>query len=295
MDLERISNGEIEITVSPVGAEMHSLADAKTGREYLWQGDSHYWEGHSPILFPATGGLWNGEARLDGHVYNVPKHGFMRERRWQLAGKEADRVTFAYEGRGEDAEAFPWLYRIEVEYKLEGRKVVATFRVLNRSNSEMFFQIGGHPGFILPDFREDEPVSGYLKLEGKPQSVLRATEQGCTEPLRHNFPHTDDGLVPLSVDTFANEALIFDASQVTAATVLRKDRTPIARVESSAPVWLFWSPQGVHSPFVCAEPWYGLCDPIGFDGELSKRPYINSVAPGKEWEGGYSVELLAGK
>ncbi|MBR6483085.1 MAG: hypothetical protein IKT26_07685 [Bacteroidaceae bacterium] len=86
-----------------------------------------------------------------------------------------------------------------------------------------------------------------------------------------------DGLVPVCVETFANEALIFDELQVDAVELLDAERRPMVRVESDAPVWLFWQPQGLHSPFVCAEPWYGLCDPQGFDGQLHERPYINRV------------------
>ncbi|MDY2778499.1 MAG: aldose 1-epimerase family protein, partial [Alloprevotella sp.] len=59
-----------------------------------------------------------------------------------------------------------------------------------------------------------------------------------------------------------------------------------------APVWLFWSPQGQHAPFVCAEPWYGLCDPIGYEGDVSGRPYINSLTAGGVWEGEYTIEVL---
>ena len=102
----------------------------------------------------------------------------------------------------------------------------------------------------------------------------------------------EEGLVPVCVDTFANEALILD-KQITAATLLRADgKTEVARVESTAPVWLFWSPQGVHAPFVCAEPWYGLCDRIGFEGQLHERQFINELDAQKEWHGGYTVEVF---
>ena len=106
------------------------------------------------------------------------------------------------------------------------------------------------------------------------------------------MPLTEDGLVPLTVETFANEALIFDDHQISAATVLDLNRQPVARVESTAPVWLFWSPTGVHSPFVCAEPWYGLCDHQHFEGDISERPFINCAHSGETWEGGYSVEVF---
>lgn len=292
--LNSITNGEISITASTLGAEMQSLKDAATGREFLWQGNPAFWHGRSHILFPAVGGLWNGTYRHNGQCRQMPKHGFMREKVWTLETQTPQCLTYVYKDCGEDREAFPWPYEIRVSYALAGRQVRATIAVKNLGNDTMFFQAGGHPGIALPDFDENAPVDGYLKLEGKNIShVLRATEQGCTEPQPFDFPKNSEGLVPLCVDTFANEALIFDQHQVNRAVVLDKSEKPLVAVSSSAPVWLFWSPQGVHTPFVCAEPWYGLCDPIGFEGPLEKRPYINRAEPGETWTGYYEIEVLA--
>lgn len=121
--------------------------------------------------------------------------------------------------------------------------------------------------------------------------MLRAGEQGCLEPDTFPVPLNADGLVPLTVDTFSHEALIFDNHQVSAATVLTSSGQPVARVESTAPVWLFWSPQGIHTPFVCLEPWYGLCDHQSFCGDITERPYINTVNGHATWMGGYGIEI----
>ena len=288
--MEHLSNRELSISVSPIGAEMQSLRLNASGRELLWQGDPAYWSGHSPILFPAVGGLWNGTCHIDGQVHALRKHGFMKEKDWDLVRRTADSLTFEYIDAGEDREAFPWPYAVRVTYTLAGRRVLAGFEVENIGNATMYFQMGGHPGFALPGFVDpaDGP-DGYLQLDGHPDHVLRAGEQGCTEPVQYPFPQTADGLVPLSVETFANEALIFENHQIGGVTLLDRDRRPIASVKSTAPVWLFWSPQGVHAPFVCAEPWYGFCDPIGFEGDISQRPFINNLEPGSCWSGGYEI------
>ena len=47
--------------------------------------------------------------------------------------------------------------------------------------------------------------------------------------------HHFNALVPLTIDTFAHEALIFDQHQVTAIHVLDAKEQRIARVVSSAP------------------------------------------------------------
>lgn len=286
-----ISNDHLCATVSEMGAELQSLRDKQTGHEYLWQGDARWWSGRSPILFPIVGGLWNGCYRLEGHETKLQKHGFVRRQPWHCTLHEADRVRLEYDGSEADYALFPFRFNLAVTYMLEGRRLKAAFEVKNLDERDMHFQLGGHPALNLPGWNEEQEVDGYLLLEGKPESVRRAGEQGCLEPESHPVPQTADGLVPLSVATFAHEALIFDRRQIHAATLLDRDRRRVARVESSAPVWLFWSPQGIHTPFVCCEPWYGLCDPIGYDGSFADRAYTQCVQSGRTWEGGFTIEV----
>ena len=286
-----ISNDHLCATVSEMGAELQSLRDKQTGHEYLWQGDARWWSGRSPILFPIVGGLWNGCYRLEGHETKLQKHGFVRRQPWHCTLHEAGRVRMEYDGSEADYALFPFRFNLAVTYTLEGRRLKAEFEVKNLDERDMYFQIGGHPALNLPGWNEEQEVDGYLLLEGKPESVRRAGEQGCLEPESHPVPLTADGLVPLSVATFAHEALIFDRQQIHAATLLDRDRHRVARVESTAPVWLFWSPQGVHTPFVCCEPWYGLCDPIGYDGSFADRDYTQCVQSGRTWEGGFTIEV----
>ncbi len=290
--MKSIQNETLSITVSEKGAEMQSLKHLPTGRELLWQGDDRYWGGRSPILFPAVGGLWNKTCRINGKEHIVPKHGFMKEKTWSVAEQTPESITYTYVDKGEDKEAFPWPYTVSVKFSLNGNHVHVEFTVKNTGEETMYFQMGGHPGFTLPDFAENAAVDGFLKLEGDATSVIRAGRQGCIEPGTFPVPTTEDGLIPLAVETFANEALIFEGHKVSSATILDKQRIPLATVRSDAPVWLFWSPQGVHAPFICAEPWFGLCDHVGFEGDISERPYINNLSAGEEWKGYYDIEVL---
>lgn len=289
--METISNGKLLVQVSPEGAEVQSVKDAQTGREYLWQGDARWWHGRSPILFPIVGGMWNGVCHIDGKEVRIPKHGFVRKATWTVTERSQTSVRMEFNSTVGTFEVYPFAFRVAVTYSLEDRKLEARFEVRNLGSAPLWFQMGGHPAIALPDWKEENEVDGYLKLEGQPQYVWRAGEQGCLEPEKHEVPFSAEGLVDLSVATFSHEALIFDEHQVNAATVLDLNHKPVARVESTAPAWLFWSPMGVHTPFVCAEPWYGLCDHQHFEGPVEERPYINCAQAGEVWTGGYSVEV----
>lgn len=291
-----LNNGAITASFSTLGAETLTLADARSGRQYLWRGDKRWWGGHSPILFPATGALWNGTAHIDGIPYAVPKHGFAQLREWSVVAQGAADVTFRLVPQAGDETIFPYSYVLLAHYQLQGRRLQARLSVENTGSSAMYFQLGGHPGLELPEFLGEEAVNGFLQLASNPGYVLRAGAQGCLvcgadgAPAHFDVP-LQDGLIPLSVATFANEALIF-SKPIGAATLLDKHRHAVARVESTAPAWLFWSQQGVHCPFVCCEPWYGLPDRIGFSDDISQRPFVQSAQPGETWEGGYAVEVM---
>lgn len=286
-----ISNNQLAVTISSIGAEVQSIKDVNTQCEYLWHGDAQWWSGHSPILFPIVGGLWNGTCRVDGQELHISKHGFVRRAPWRVVCVEADKAVFEFVSTVGTFAIFPYAFRLTATYSLDDRKLRAEFCVENLGGSPFCFQLGGHPAIALPNWDDAQPLDGYLRLEGNPTHVLRAGEQGCLEPDTFPVPLNADGLVPLTVDTFSHEALIFDNHQVSAATVLTPSGQPVARVESTAPVWLFWSPQGVHAPFVCLEPWYGLCDHQSFCGDITERPYINTVNGHATWMGGYGVEI----
>lgn len=286
-----ISNNQLAVAISPIGAEVQSIKDVNTQCEYLWHGDAQWWSGHSPILFPIVGGLWNGTCRVDGQELHISKHGFVRRAPWRVVSVEAHKAVFEFISTVGTFAIFPYAFRLTATYSLDDRKLRAEFCVENLGGSPFCFQLGGHPAIALPNWDDAQTLDGYLRLEGNPTHVLRAGEQGCLEPDTFPVPLNADGLVPLTVDTFSHEALIFDDHQVSAATVLTPSGQPVARVESTAPVWLFWSPQGIHTPFVCLEPWYGLCDHQSFCGDITERPYINTVNGHATWMGGYGIEI----
>lgn len=291
MELFTLTNRSLRVTISTEGAEMQSIYDTVSEREVMWQGDPKYWGGRSPVLFPAVGGLWNGVFHYEGRTYKMPKHGFVRAKTWKGTQYTPARARFEYMSTADDMKSFPFPFRVTIDYSLWNRKVRAKFYVDNYSDKPMFFQMGGHPALNLPDFNENEVENGYVKFIGKPTHILRAREQGCLQPEHFDVPLNGEGLLPVSVATFANEAIILEKSEVKGLILLDTHRRPVATVYSTAPCWLIWSMQGVHCPYVCFEPWYGLPDYEGFDGPLNMRPYVQRLGSRRMWEGGYTIEI----
>lgn len=51
-----LSNNDLTITFKELGGEISSIKDSD-GLEYLWQGDTRYWGGQAPVLFPICGSV----------------------------------------------------------------------------------------------------------------------------------------------------------------------------------------------------------------------------------------------
>ena len=115
-----IKNDKLSVTVSEIGAEVQSVKDIQTGREYLWQGDAQWWSGRSPLLFPIVGGLWNGTYRLDGKEYKLPKHGFVRRVPWHVANAAADSVQLEFRSTVGTFAEYPFAFCLSVTYSLQG-------------------------------------------------------------------------------------------------------------------------------------------------------------------------------
>ena len=53
--LHTIENEKLICTIESIGAEIRSLKNKASGKEYIWQIDKSIWGSSSPVLFPAIG------------------------------------------------------------------------------------------------------------------------------------------------------------------------------------------------------------------------------------------------
>ena len=98
--------------------------------------------------------------------------------------------------------------------------------------------------------------------------------------------------MPLKADTFAHDALMFEDGQVTEAILCNKEGVPVLGVSCpQAEAYGIWAPHKEGCPFVCLEPWCGICDPYGFTGDISTRQYIHRLAPREQYSFTYTIEI----
>lgn len=291
MAICEISNGEITASADSYGAELKSLRSAEKEIEYMWCGDPAYWGKTSPVLFPFIGGLKNGEYRFQGETYEMIKHGFARDMEFKLVSHEAAEVWFVLEANEETKKIYPFDFKLEIGYRLEGKSLKVLWRVENLSEEVIYFSIGGHPAFNCPLNQEDERADYYLQFDVKDCICCTVIGADGLVDDHHVIHELENGLLPVRAELFERDALVMENGQLHEISLLTPDKKPYIKVEFNTPVAAVWTPARMNAPFICIEPWYGLCDHVEFEGTLEERKWGNEVQPGKRFAGEYLIKV----
>jgi len=105
------------------------------------------------------------------------------------------------------------------------------------------------------------------------------------------FAEAKDGVMDFTDETWENDSIKVHNCQIHVTELLNKAGQPVVTVNSYSPVIAFWSPYGKQAPFVCIEPWYGIGDPRGFNGEFKDKPMMNHLLPGSAFSAEYSITI----
>lgn len=289
MQLSYLENKRIRIAVSDSGAELRSLMDIKSGREWMWQGNPEFWPRTSPVLFPVVGKLRENELLLDGNKYSLSQHGFARDRIFRLSNGSEQQLSFILESDAESRKCFPFEFRLIISYQLLTNQLEITYKVENTGNATLPFSIGAHPGFSLPGW----PQKKYaLQFEKEEELASVPIEKGLLDFSRRIPLSLHRGFLDLSADLFQNDALVVPKPVSNWISIIEHGNSDSLRVHFEEFPWLgLWSKPG--APFVCVEPWEGHADPLGFNDDFFKKPGICILQKGEVLNRSFRIELLA--
>ena len=156
----------------------------------------------------------------------------------------------------------------------------------------MHFQIGGHPAFNLPDVGEGDKVEGTLLFDNEqPLTRIIGNTGGCIKPERYDVK-TDRHIWAFDEESFADDAVILDKSQVGMAVIVDKEGRPQIGLSFDCPCLGIWTPYGKHAPFLCIEPWYGVHDWAGYEGEFKDKYLMNHLLPGATFMASYEIKVF---
>ena len=278
-----IKNDFLTASVDTVGAELVSVKDNATQKEYIWQGTPSIWNGHSPILFPIAGRLREDTYFYNGKAYSLPKHGFARRSEFSVMKKQENSTVLALSDNEKTRLVYPFPFFLSAEYRLDGKKLCVTNKVYNRGAKTMYFSIGAHPAFNL------ELGGKVVFSEKEPLAPVMTDAYGLSAGRKTLHPKSDT--VVIDEHIFDADALFFPKMQSTSAKLVTKDGEVVLRMTyGKVPYLGLWAKPA--APYVCIEPWYGFCDHYNVSGKIEEKPDIISLEPDQEFSFSYEIEFM---
>jgi galactose mutarotase-like enzyme len=285
-----IENDFLRASFLTKGAEWRSFVEKVHGREFLWQADPKYWGKAAPVLFPIVGSLKDGAYEYQGRTYRLPRHGFARDKEFQVKEQESWRVVFVLEADDETRKVFPFDWSLEIEYRLWKRVLQTSYRVTNRGAGDLWFSIGAHPAFNLPFFGEGRFEDGFLDFEMKePLERWLLDGQGLLSGETRRLPNAGRSLVTTR-SLFAEDALVLKNLKSSRITLRHREAAAAVSMEFPGfPYFGIWT--APEAPFVCLEPWCGVADSTRATGKLEEKEGINRLAEGQIFTRSFAVTV----
>lgn len=261
-----LNNGILEVQIDKIGAEIRKVT--KDGKDRMWSGNPEHWAGVAPLLFPICSGLPDDKYTYNGKTYEMPKHGFIRKLPFEVEATADDTATFMFAANEDTYKMFPWVFELRIKYTLIRDKIKVEYFVLNKSDDTMYYSIGSHEGYDCPEGIEEYDVV-FEKEEILENCLLDgAVLSGETQPILNG-----GNVLSLNEKYFELDALIFKNIKSRKASLVNR-KTGLTTTVSfpECEYLLLWHPVG--APFMCIEPWQGICSTKGDSGDITEKEGI---------------------
>lgn len=286
-----LKNEYLALTVTDAGAEMKSLINLSDDTELLWNGDKQYWGRTAPVLFPLVGRVKDDHYTENNSIYEMHQHGFARDSKFEMIEKSSSMITFSLRSSADTLKVYPYEFELRISYVLADNSLKIIWKVINPTDDDIYFSIGGHPGFMCPVNNNESQTDYYFELDCMNDSIIcNSFDSGYVT----DKPYTvslNNRKLNITSNLFDNDALVIENNQIHRVSLNGPDNHTYLTLESDAPVFGLWSPPKKNAPFVCIEPWYGRCDSSNYNGEWKDRKFSNKLTGHNTFSGGFTLTL----
>ena len=285
-----IENDQIKATINAKGAELTSLVHKEHQLDYMWQGDPAVWGKHSPVLFPIVGTLKNNTYFYNGAAYQLPRHGFARDKQFAVEEHNGDSITFLLRSDAETLTIYPFAFEFRIRYTLFENSLAVAYEVVNPAKELMYFSVGAHPAFKIPLVAGTGYTDYYLQfnqVETAPRWPI--SPDGLIEqtplPLLQNTNRLN-----LSKDLFQKDALVLKSMASTIVTLgCHKTEHGFRFDYPGFPFMGIWAAK--NADFVCIEPWCGIADSVDSTQQLPEKEGVNKLVGGEKFTRTWTVTV----
>ena len=283
-----LSSERLTVQIEAHGAQLLSIRD-RHGEEYLWQGNPAVWARRAPILFPFIGRLKDGQYLLDGAPYHISSHGFARDLIFSLHQVSGTQVRFHLTDTEETRRCYPFSFSLTVTYTLVENRLLKTHQIENHSSRTMYYELGGHDGFLTPDplanCRIRLPGLRTLRPYGMDADAM-LTPQGPEYPL-------EDGKVAPTPASYGLDTIIVDRLPRRRAELLDgRGRVRVALDFHQFPYLGLWTANSPSDPgYVCIEPWTSLPAMDGVVDDFETKKFMTTLESMEIYLNEWSITL----
>ena len=287
-----LSNDLLTVSLHPKGAEIISIVGNQDHINYMWKRDACQWANSAPILFPIVGAIKNDTCRIDGKEYHMTQHGFARHNEFEIKNQSQTEVTFTLVSNDEIIKQYPFLFELNVTYKLVENTLTCLINVKNKDHQTIYFQVGGHPAFACP-FMENESSNDYYvefaEYETRNQKVIDVAKRGMSHVQLPFFDHEKRFFVRQQL--FNNDAIVIKdfKSENISIKSLNHQKSIVFHMQGFDHVGL-WTAKHVGG-LLAIEPWIGHADYVDFDGEFKEKESCVALDTDKEFNVQFAVEI----
>lgn len=239
-------------------------------------GDPAFWSGRAPLLFPIVGQLRGDKYRLNGQTFAMEKHGFARRSDFTLREHAVSRAVLTLCANDATRALYPFDFKLKMMFELSDNALLMSAQVSNKGDDDMPFSFGFHPAFAWPlPFGKGAHKIIFENDEPAPISRIGIVP-GLIEPTLYDSP-VDGNIFSPNFAHFENDAMIWDDLNSRSLSWGDPANTHLD-IEFPDTPWLgIWQKPG--AKYLCIEPWAGMADPVGFDGDFTQKPGVMMLAP----------------
>lgn len=283
-DIVSISGPRLGAQISAAGAELVRLQDGG-GSDLLWNGDPAVWTGRSPLLFPIVGEAKGNRIKVAGAEYEIGRHGFARTATFALVSSDGAHCTWRLEASEATRRQYPFEFRLDITYRIEGAALHMTAEVTNRGDGPMPAAFGFHPALRWPLPYGKPRAAHEIVFERDEPAPIRRPIDGLLSSARYPTPVRGRRLV-LHDSLFEDGAIVFD--RLASRSLVYGEALSVSFPRM--PHLGIWTKPA--AGYVCIEPWQGHASPEDFDGELADKPGMVAIMPGATESFGMSIGLI---
>lgn len=284
-----LKNDILSVLISEKGAEIHSIKD-KNGLEFIWQGAEKCWSDHAPTLFPVVGRLREKYYTYKGKTYSLPIHGFAPKALFEIDQESDTKVTFVLRDSQETREVYPFSFTFKVIYTLSGNSLKVSYNVQNDGDDDMYYAVGGHPGFNHPITSGSDPSKYYLEFDEETTPLaVGITEDGFITRDREPFALIDDKKLPLYPKEIFVPTIIFE--KMSKGVTMKSSNTmhSVHLRYDDFDYLALW--RGSRGDYFCIEPWAGQPDCMGDGHDLTEKFAMNVLKKGEIKEHSFTITI----